>query len=170
MIAVNHGDFDRLFGELTSPDFALENRSRSAFPERSAAEFRASIEELDAMVASARTWNSAVAGCRRPGRRAATSAKQSGKTASSTHGRILHVTRSATGGSRRLRVRARGRGSGIRLRRGTGAGDRQPARGHEPREPDNRRRRRARAGQRRRRCSRLVCERVCVRRSATTHR
>jgi limonene-1,2-epoxide hydrolase len=35
------------------------NRSSSAFPDRSAAELRASFEELNAMVASTRSWNSA---------------------------------------------------------------------------------------------------------------
>ena len=30
--ALNRGDFDRLFDELTAPDLRVENRSRSAFP------------------------------------------------------------------------------------------------------------------------------------------
>ena len=60
MIALNRGDFDRLFGELSAPDMRVENRSRSVFADRSAAELRASIEELNAMVASARTWHSAM--------------------------------------------------------------------------------------------------------------
>ena len=60
IIALNRGDFDRLFGELTAPDLRFENRSRSAFPDRSAAELRASFEDLNAMVASARSWISAV--------------------------------------------------------------------------------------------------------------
>ncbi|UUO00526.1 hypothetical protein M4D79_16360 [Mycolicibacterium novocastrense] len=58
VVAMNTGDFDRLFGELTAPDMCLENRSASAFPDRSVAEFRSSIEQLRSMVASARTWNS----------------------------------------------------------------------------------------------------------------
>ncbi|WP_235629786.1 nuclear transport factor 2 family protein [Mycolicibacterium novocastrense] len=58
VVAMNTGDFDRLFGELTAPDMRLENRSASAFPDRSVAEFRSSIEQLGSMVASARTWNS----------------------------------------------------------------------------------------------------------------
>nr|WP_090343975.1 nuclear transport factor 2 family protein [Mycolicibacterium malmesburyense]CRL75206.1 adenylate/guanylate cyclase family protein [Mycolicibacterium malmesburyense] len=58
VIAMNRGDFDRLFGELTAPDMRLENRSASAFSDRSRAEFRASIEHLSNMVDSARTWNS----------------------------------------------------------------------------------------------------------------
>jgi hypothetical protein len=37
----------------------IENRSSSVFPDRTAAELRASLEELNAMVASARSWNSA---------------------------------------------------------------------------------------------------------------
>ena len=48
----------------------VENRSRSAFPDRSADGLRASFEELAAMVASSRTWGSALAGCRRLVRRA----------------------------------------------------------------------------------------------------
>ena len=57
---LNRGDFDRLFGELTTPDMHVENRSRSALPNRSAAEFRTSFEQLNVMVASARLWLSAV--------------------------------------------------------------------------------------------------------------
>jgi hypothetical protein len=59
-IAINQGDFDRLFGELCTPDLHLENRSRSAFPDRSAGDLRASILDLNTMVASTRTWMSAV--------------------------------------------------------------------------------------------------------------
>jgi ketosteroid isomerase-like protein len=58
--ALGRGDLDRMFGELTSADFHVENRSRSAFPDRSAAELRASAEELLAMVDSVRTWHSTV--------------------------------------------------------------------------------------------------------------
>ena len=50
----------RLGSDLLSPDLRVENRSRSAFPDRSAAELRASFEELSDMVASFRAWNSAV--------------------------------------------------------------------------------------------------------------
>src|SRR5206468_2695502 len=60
LIAMNNGDFDRLFGEFIASDLRVENRSRSAFGDRSAAEFRTSLEELNAMVASARSWDSAV--------------------------------------------------------------------------------------------------------------
>ncbi len=58
VIAMNTGDLDRLFDTLTAPDMRLENRSASAFPDRSYAEFRASVEHLSNMVDSARTWNS----------------------------------------------------------------------------------------------------------------
>jgi tetratricopeptide (TPR) repeat protein len=58
--AINRGDFERMFGELISPDLRAENRSRSAFPDRSATELRASWEELNDMVASWREWISAV--------------------------------------------------------------------------------------------------------------
>jgi class 3 adenylate cyclase/ketosteroid isomerase-like protein len=57
--AVNTGDFDRLF-ELSWPDMRVVNRSRSAFPDRSVSELRASFGDLDAMVDSSRTWLSAV--------------------------------------------------------------------------------------------------------------
>jgi hypothetical protein len=59
-IAVIHGDFDRLFGELSTPEMRVENRSRSGFPDRPASVLRASLEVLNAMVASARTWLSSV--------------------------------------------------------------------------------------------------------------
>jgi hypothetical protein len=58
--ALNRGDLDRLFGELTSSEMCVENRSSSVFPHLSAAELRATFEELNAMVTSARTWLSAV--------------------------------------------------------------------------------------------------------------
>jgi hypothetical protein len=59
LIALNSGDFDRVFGELTDAEMRVVNRSRSVFPDRSVAEFRATFEELNAMVTSARSWNSA---------------------------------------------------------------------------------------------------------------
>ena len=51
-IAYNQGDFDKLFGDLTTPGMQFENRSRSVFPDRSVDEFRASVEELSSMVSS----------------------------------------------------------------------------------------------------------------------
>ena len=57
LIAASQGDFDRTFGELTDPAFRIENRSNSVFPDRSAADLRASFEELNAMVTSARSWS-----------------------------------------------------------------------------------------------------------------
>jgi class 3 adenylate cyclase/ketosteroid isomerase-like protein len=60
ILAVGRGDFDRAFDELTNPDLRVENRSRSAFSDRTAGEFRASLEELAAMLATVRTWNSAM--------------------------------------------------------------------------------------------------------------
>jgi ketosteroid isomerase-like protein len=59
-IALNRSEFDRAFGDLTAVDFRLENRSRSGFGDRSAAELRATYEDLTAMVASARIWYSAL--------------------------------------------------------------------------------------------------------------
>lgn len=58
--ALNRRDLDRVFGELSTPDFRITTRSRSVFGDRSAAEVRTGMEELAAMVASARTWLSAV--------------------------------------------------------------------------------------------------------------
>lgn len=60
VIALDRGDLDRLFGPLSVPGARMENRSRSAFPDRSTAEIRASLEQLNSMVASTRTWLSAV--------------------------------------------------------------------------------------------------------------
>ena len=53
-LALNRADFDTLFDELTASDFRIENRSRSAFPDRSPGEYRTTLEELEAMVVSAR--------------------------------------------------------------------------------------------------------------------
>ncbi|MEI6251202.1 MAG: tetratricopeptide repeat protein [Mycobacteriaceae bacterium] len=60
VFALNRGDFDRIFSELSSPDSRVENRSRSGLPDRSAAELRASLEELETMFASVRAWFSKV--------------------------------------------------------------------------------------------------------------
>jgi ketosteroid isomerase-like protein len=60
IIAFNAGDFDTALGELSAPDFRIENRSRSPFAARTLADFRASAEELNSMVATARLWNAAV--------------------------------------------------------------------------------------------------------------
>ncbi|MFI5506969.1 nuclear transport factor 2 family protein [Mycobacterium sp. NPDC051804] len=60
VVALNRGDYDRVVTELCVPDMQIENRSRSAFPDRSANDLRASWEELDAMVSSSRTWFSVV--------------------------------------------------------------------------------------------------------------
>jgi hypothetical protein len=60
LIAMNNGNFDQLFGELSTADMRVENRSRSALPDLSAAELRVSFEDLDARVASTRTMLSAL--------------------------------------------------------------------------------------------------------------
>ena len=60
IVAVNNRDFDRLFGELSVPELRVESRTLSAFPDRSASELRDSFGDLNAMVASTRTWLSAV--------------------------------------------------------------------------------------------------------------
>ena len=41
-------------------ELRIANRSRSGFPDRSAADLRASLLDLNAIVASAQTWHSAV--------------------------------------------------------------------------------------------------------------
>lgn len=60
IIALNRSDLDRIFADIVTPDFRVESQSRSVFGDRSAAQVRASLEELTAMVASAHTWNSVV--------------------------------------------------------------------------------------------------------------
>ncbi len=60
LMAYNQGDFDRAFGELFDPEMRIDNRSRSAFPDRSASDLRASSGELNAMFDSVRIWLSAV--------------------------------------------------------------------------------------------------------------
>jgi ketosteroid isomerase-like protein len=59
MTALSRGDMDSV-GELSAPELRVENRSRTGFPDRSAREFRSSMEELNAMVGSARIWMSAI--------------------------------------------------------------------------------------------------------------
>ncbi len=54
VIALNQGDFDLVFGELTAPSMRVENRSLSLFGDRSAAELRATFEDLNDTVTSVR--------------------------------------------------------------------------------------------------------------------
>ncbi len=58
--AMNRADFDTMFADYIWPDLRIENRSRSAFPDRSAAELRASFIELHKMVGSVRSWFSSI--------------------------------------------------------------------------------------------------------------
>lgn len=61
LMAFSKGDLDRVFGDFATSEMRLENRDRhSVLSDRSAAEFRASVEELNAMVASMRAWHSAL--------------------------------------------------------------------------------------------------------------
>ena len=89
VIGFNRSDFDWIFGELTSPEVRFENRSRSVFPDRSAAQFRRKRR-----------------GARRDGRLVADLAcgrilavAAPGSSCDST-GKRLGVTASATSGSR----------------------------------------------------------------------
>ena len=128
MIALNQGDLDRLFGELTAPGLRFEMRSTLGF---SASARRRSFAPASRSSTHGRLGAGvalggalAVADCVS----SASSARPSGWTGSSTHGLASHVSSSARAGSHQaVRVRTRGRGSGIRLRRGAGAGRRQPA-------------------------------------------
>lgn len=58
--AVNRGDFAAVFNGLTNADVRVENRSRSAFPDRDADALRTSLEQLTAMVGSVRYWFSSI--------------------------------------------------------------------------------------------------------------
>ena len=60
ILALTKNDFDRAFGELSTPNLRVENRSLTLFPDRDATELRASFEQLAAMVGSSRTWVSAM--------------------------------------------------------------------------------------------------------------
>jgi hypothetical protein len=59
-IALNTNDFDLLLNELCTSDMRVENRTRSAFPDRSITDLRATFGQLNSMVTSMRTWLSAV--------------------------------------------------------------------------------------------------------------
>src|SRR5262249_9397365 len=60
VVAHNRGDLETVFTESSDPEMRTENRSRSPFPDRSAAELRASTEELQGMFASIRIYYSVV--------------------------------------------------------------------------------------------------------------
>src|SRR5262249_43969133 len=59
-VSLNAGDLDHAIGDLCDPEMVVVNHSSSAFPDRSATEFRATLDALDAMVVSSRIWNSAM--------------------------------------------------------------------------------------------------------------
>ena len=56
----NRGDLDTLFDELSTPDVHIDSRSQSVLLDRSAAEYRASLDELSQLVGSPRDWLSGV--------------------------------------------------------------------------------------------------------------
>ena len=114
------------------PTSASRTGRGQSFRDRSAAEFRASLEELDAMVTSARTWNSAMCWLSPTLPSPASNAKPSDATASDTRGPDLRRRDPRRTTRVDMRVRSRRRGGGVRLRRGTGAGGREQAGGHEP--------------------------------------
>ncbi len=60
VLALNRGDWQTIFEELTSPDLHVQNHCRSGFPDRSATDLRASLTELRNMLSSVRWWYSAV--------------------------------------------------------------------------------------------------------------
>ena len=60
MIAMTQNDFGRRYNEFIVPELQIENRSRSPIPLRTATDLPASTEQLNTMVDSVRTWNSAV--------------------------------------------------------------------------------------------------------------
>ncbi len=59
VLAENRGDLDGAFSVFLRPGLQIENRSRSVFPTRTAAELRRSVEALGAMVTSYRVWSPA---------------------------------------------------------------------------------------------------------------
>ena len=54
--ARSRGDNETVFRDLTTPDFRVESRSHSVFLDRSADDYRWSLEELGRRVASVREW------------------------------------------------------------------------------------------------------------------
>lgn len=55
-----HSEFDRLVGELSVPELRVESRSSRAFPDRTGADLRDSLVELNTFVASKKAWMSVV--------------------------------------------------------------------------------------------------------------
>lgn len=60
ILEANRGNMDKVFGELLAPDLRVESRSRTIVPSRTVGDWRASVEEFNAMVSSSRVWNAAV--------------------------------------------------------------------------------------------------------------
>ncbi|MGV0851535.1 ATP-binding protein [Mycolicibacterium phlei] len=58
--ALNRGEYSRVFETLVHPDLLIENRSSGVFPNRSMSELQTTYEQLSGMVATLRSWNSAV--------------------------------------------------------------------------------------------------------------
>ena len=60
MTALNSGDVDEAMDRFSADDVHVENRSRSGFPNRSAAQLRTSFLEIRNMFASVHEWHAAV--------------------------------------------------------------------------------------------------------------
>jgi hypothetical protein len=60
VLALNGGEIDRFFDELVAPEFRTQNRSRALFTDLSATEFRTTLLDLRAMVASVRVRSAVV--------------------------------------------------------------------------------------------------------------
>ena len=85
-ILLNRNEFERFINELCTPDLHIENRSRSAIPDRSAKDLIASFEDLQALTSSSRTWISAVRWLSPTVSVVRSNARPSGTTAKSTPG------------------------------------------------------------------------------------
>lgn len=60
VLEANRGNVDTVFDELLAPDLRVESRSRTIVPSRTIGDWRASVDEFDAMVSSSRIWNAAL--------------------------------------------------------------------------------------------------------------
>ena len=170
-IAYNEGDFDKLFGELTTPGMQFENRSRSVFPDRSVDEFRASVEELSSMVSSSRTWSSAICWMSTSccvSRLEREAIGQEGERYSWTTIYVSEVRNGRVAAVRQFELDDEA--AGVRLRRRADTGDQESTRRHEPVLRISARTQHGNAGTRRRQHHAVHVGSSCVRRSSTAHR
>ena len=170
-IAYNEGDFDKLFGELTTPGMQFENRSRSVFPIARSTNFVPASRNCPRWSPRREHGVRPSAGCRRVAASVALSVRRLARRANATAGRRSTSARSVTVGSLRcVSSNSTTRTQAFAYAEERIRADQQSTRRHEPVLRISARTQHGNAGTRRRQHHAVHVGSSCVRRSSTAHR